>query len=152
MAAFFAVNRTRSRIKCGQALAGKCPSGARSRIALNSRIGGLESLGMLRQNAVHAALVVVATTVLAASASAACREDLVATAQNLQRTRAEVDAFAGKPPAVQCPAYRQHIAALTRVRGVFARCDLSAAKAKNAGQVTSEIATFSKQMRASCKS
>ena len=86
------------------------------------------------------------------AASAACREDLVATAQNLQRTRNEVESLAGKPPAVQCAAYRQHIAALGQVRSVFARCDTGAAKAKNAGQVTTTIATFTKQMRAACKS
>jgi hypothetical protein len=107
---------------------------------------------MLKRNALCAALIVAATGLCASAASAACREDLVATAQNLQRTRAEVESLAGKPPTVQCAAYRQHIAALTQVRGVFARCDLSAAKAKNAGQVTTEIATFTKQMRASCKS
>jgi hypothetical protein len=106
---------------------------------------------MLKRNAFRAALIV-AASLCASAASAACREDLVATAQNLQRTRTEVESLAGKPPAAQCAAYRQHIAALTQVRSVFARCDLSAAKAKNAGQVTTEIATFTKQMRASCKS
>ena len=86
------------------------------------------------------------------AASAACREDLVATAQNVKRTQAEVESLAGKPPAAQCAAYRQHVAALTQVRGVFARCDTSTAKGKNAGQVTTEIATVTRQMRAACKS
>ena len=86
------------------------------------------------------------------AASAACREDLLSTAQNLQRARAEVESLAGKPPAAQCAAYRQHVAALTQVRGVFARCDTSAAKGKNAGQVTTTIATVTRQMRAACKS
>ena len=86
------------------------------------------------------------------AASAACREELVATAQNVKRTQADVESLAGKPPAAQCAAYRQHIAALTQVRTVFARCDTGAAKAKNAGQVTTTIATFTRQMRAACKS
>src|SRR4051794_14720913 len=109
---------------------------------------------LLQATAVVRALLMagLAIAFAASAASAACREDLVASAQNLQRTRAEVESLAGKAPAAQCAAYRQHVAALGQVRSVFARCDTSAAKGKNAGQVTSEIATFSKQMRAACKS
>jgi hypothetical protein len=94
---------------------------------------------------------VAVTAVLAGSASAACREDLVRTAQDLQRTRAEVEKAADKTPPVKCAAYRQHVAALNGVKTVFARCDTSADKAKNAGQVATTIAAVTRQMQQSCK-
>ena len=102
---------------------------------------------------VHAALLAGAMVGLAGNAAqAACREDLVETAQNLQRTRAGVEEAAKGAATAQCAAYRQHVAALTKVRTVFARCDTSAAKAQNSAKVGTEIATFTRQMRASCKS
>ena len=91
------------------------------------------------------------TAMLAGSASAACREDLVRTAQDLQRTRTEVERAADRTPPARCAAYRQHVAALNVVKTVFARCDTSADKAKNAGQVTTTIAAVTRQMQQSCK-
>jgi hypothetical protein len=106
-----------------------------------------------RKVSVFSALLAGAMVGLAAGAAqAACREDLLATAQNLQRTRAGVEEAAKGAAAAQCAAYRQHITALTKVRTVFARCDTGAAKVQNAAKVGNEIATFTKQMRASCKS
>jgi hypothetical protein len=79
-----------------------------------------------------------------------CRDALVATAQDLERTRGAVEGAAAGTPA-QCAALRQHIATLNKIRAVFGRCDTGANKTKNAAQVGSSIATFTKQMRASCK-
>jgi hypothetical protein len=90
--------------------------------------------------------------VAASTAHAACREDLLETAQNLERTRVGVEQAAKGTPAAQCAAYRQHVSALTKVRNVFARCDTGADKAKNAAQVGTTLASFTKQMRANCKS
>jgi hypothetical protein len=84
------------------------------------------------------------------AAQAACREDLVATAQDLARTRTALEGAAQGTPA-QCAALRQHVATLTKVRAVFARCDTGANKAKNAAQVGDSITTLTRQMRASCK-
>ena len=106
----------------------------------------------LQKVLIHAALLAGAVAGLANAAQAACREDLVETAQHLQRTRAGVEEAAKGAAAAQCAAYRQHIAALTKVRTVFARCDTSKAKAQNSAKVGTEIATFNRQMRASCKS
>ena len=97
-----------------------------------------------------AMLLAAALMSLSDAAIAACREDLVATAQNVERTRAQVKASEGQAVA-QCPAYRQHIAALSGVKGVFARCDTGGNKGKNAEQVTTTIAALTRQMRASCK-
>ena len=47
-------------------------------------------------------------------------------------------------------AYRRHVASLTQVRNVFARCDTSADKAKNAAQTNATLASFTKQMRENC--
>src|SRR5262245_22663134 len=85
------------------------------------------------------------------AAQAACREDLVASAQDLARSRSAVEQAAQGTPA-QCTALRQHVATLTKIRGVFARCDTGANKSKNAAHVGDSIADFTKQMRASCKS
>jgi hypothetical protein len=87
----------------------------------------------------------------ASAAEAACREDLVASAQDLQKSRSAVEGAAQGSPA-QCAALRQHVATLTRIRAVFARCDTGANKAKNAAQVGDSITTFTKQMRSTCKS
>lgn len=81
-------------------------------------------------------------------AAAACREDLVSASQTIERTRNGVQ---GAAPAAKCAAYRQHVAALTQVRNVFARCDTGANKGKNAEQVGVLLAELTKQMQASCK-
>jgi hypothetical protein len=81
-------------------------------------------------------------------ASAACREDLVSVSENMARTRAGLQ---GAAPAAQCAAYRAHVAALTQVRAVFARCDTGAKKAEHGAQVGASLADMTKQMQASCK-
>jgi hypothetical protein len=81
-------------------------------------------------------------------ASAACREDLVGASQTIERTRTGLESAA---PAAKCAAYRQHVAALTQVRDVFARCDTGASKAKHSEQVGASLAELRKQMQASCK-
>jgi prophage DNA circulation protein len=88
---------------------------------------------------------------LAGTAQAACREDLVASAQDLEKSRSAVESAAQGTPA-QCAALRQHVATLTKIRAVFARCDTGANKSKNAAQVGESITAFTKQMRTSCKS
>ena len=87
---------------------------------------------------------------VADAAQAACREDLVASAQDLERSRSAVEQ-AGQGTG-QCAALRQHVATLTKIRAVFARCDKGANKSRNAAQVGDSITAFTKQMRASCKS
>lgn len=84
-------------------------------------------------------------------ASAACREDLVATSEKLKRTRTVMEGAANGTPAAQCTAYRQHVASLTQVRSVFARCDTSPDKAKNDAQVGATIVEVNKQIRQTCK-
>lgn len=100
---------------------------------------------------VRPALLAVVLAAIAGSASAACRDDLLKTSENLGRTRAGLEGATSAAPAAKCAAYRQHIAALGQVRAVFARCDTGQNKAKNAAQVGASIATFTKQMRESCK-
>jgi hypothetical protein len=96
-------------------------------------------------------LLLLAACVMAASPAAAdCRDDLIKADQNLNRTRSELHKATSAAPAVKCGAYRRHVASLTEVRNVFARCDTSSAKAANASQVGASLAEFSKQMRASC--
>ena len=85
------------------------------------------------------------------SASAACREDLIKADQNFNRTRSVLQDAASAAPPVKCAAYRKHVASLTEVRNVFARCDAGADKAKNAAQTNAALAEFTKQMRESCK-
>ena len=92
-----------------------------------------------------------ALCVTVTAAEADCREDLVATAQDLQKSRSAVEGAAQGTPA-QCAALRQHVATLSKIRAVFARCDTGTNKAKNAAQVGDSITAFTKQMRASCKS
>jgi len=96
-------------------------------------------------------LVLLAVMVMAAPAAAACREDLVRTAQDLERTRTDLQGAAAAASAAKCAAYRAHVAALNQVKTVFARCDKGADKAKNANQVGASITQFTKEMRASCK-
>jgi len=96
------------------------------------------------------AVVLAAALTLAAytPAAAACGEDLVSAGQNIERTRIDLQAAA---PAGKCAAYRQHVAALTQVRGVFARCDSGPNKAKNGAQVGASLTDMTRQMRQSCK-
>lgn len=94
------------------------------------------------------ALLAAAIGLSANAASAACREDLAATAENVQRTRTDLQ---GAAPAAKCAAFRKHVAALGQVKTVFARCDMGQNKAKNAGQVTASIAEVTRQMRETCK-
>ena len=84
-------------------------------------------------------------------ASAACREDLIKADQNLHRTRSELQKAASAAPAAKCVAYRRHVASLTGVRTVFARCDTSTNKAQNAAATGAAIAEFTRQMQESCK-
>ena len=74
-------------------------------------------------------LLLLAAAVLAASpAAAACRDDLIKADQNLNRTRSELHKATSAAAAVKCGAYRRHVASLTEVRNVFARCDTSPAR------------------------
>ena len=75
----------------------------------------------------------------------------MATSQNLKRTREGMESAAKGNAAAQCAAYRRHVASLTQVRAVFARCDTSANKAKNAAQVGATIAEVNKQAQQACK-
>lgn len=84
-------------------------------------------------------------------AAAGCRDDLVKADQNFARTRTDLQKAASATPAVKCVAYRKHIASLTEVRNVFARCDTGADKTKNAAQTNTALAEFTRQMRESCK-
>ena len=102
---------------------------------------------MMRVLSLAAAMLVFA----GASASAACRDDLIKADQNFNRTRSELQGAASAAPAVRCTAYRRHVASLTEVRNVFARCDTGGDKAKNAAQTKAALAEFTRQMRASCK-
>ena len=98
-----------------------------------------------------ALLAVVLGSCGSAAQAADCRADLLAAQQNLEQTRAGYQAAAkGGTPAQQCVALRQHVASLTRIRAVFARCDSSANKTKNAAQVGDAITTFNTQIRTSC--
>ena len=87
----------------------------------------------------------------ASAAAAACREDLVATSQNLKRTREGMESAANGTAAGQCAAYRRHVASLTQVRAVFARCDTSANKTKNDAQVGATLAEVTRQAQQACK-
>ena len=88
---------------------------------------------------------------LAQNASAACRDDLIKADQNFDRTRSELQRAASAAPAAKCTAYRRHVASLTEVRKVFARCDTGGDKAKNAAQTKAALGEFTKQMRVNCK-
>jgi hypothetical protein len=97
----------------------------------------------------------VAGVLLAASACgsafADCRDDLVKADQHFNRTRSDLQKAASATPPVRCAAYRRHVASLTEVRKVFARCDTSASKEANAAQTSTALAVFTKQMQESCK-
>lgn len=88
---------------------------------------------------------------LAPGASAACREELIKADQDFAKSRAALQASADAAPAARCIAYRRHVAALTQVTRVFARCDTGAGKAKNAAQTKSALADFTRQMHETCK-
>ena len=98
-----------------------------------------------------ACLLAAAAITAASPAAAACRDDLIKADQNLHRTRSELQKAASAAPAVKCTAYRRHVASLTQVRGVFARCDTGANKAQNASATGAALAEFTRQMNESCK-
>ena len=85
------------------------------------------------------------------AAHADCRDDLVKADQNFSRTRSDLQKAANATPPARCAAYRRHIASLTEVRNVFARCDTSANKQANAAQTQTTLAAFTKQMQENCK-
>jgi len=85
------------------------------------------------------------------SASADCRDDLVKVDQRFNRSRSDLQKAATATPPVKCAAYRRHVASLTEVRKVFARCDTSANKAANAAQTNTTLAAFTQQMQENCK-
>jgi len=87
----------------------------------------------------------------ATQALAACRDDLIKADQAFSATRSGLQASASAAPPVKCAAYRRHVASLTQVGRVFARCDGSADKAKNAAQTKSALADFTRQMHDACK-
>jgi len=98
--------------------------------------------------------VIIATALFAltcGSAGAACRDELIKADQNFAKTRSALQDVATAAPPVKCAAYRKHVASLTQVRAVFARCDTGTDKAKNAAQTNAALAEFTKQMRESCK-
>ena len=86
-----------------------------------------------------------------AQAHAACRDDLIRADQDFSATRTALQAAANAAAPVKCAAYRRHVASLTQVGKVFARCDGSAEKAKNAAQTNAALADFRKQMNETCK-
>ena len=88
---------------------------------------------------------------LAGEAEAACREDLVAAGKRIEQTQAGVQKAATGAPTARCAAFRQHVAALTKVREVFARCDTGKNKVENVGKVAASIADFTKRAQESCK-
>jgi hypothetical protein len=94
---------------------------------------------------------VLLTAFACTSASADCRGDLVKSEQNLNRTRGDLQQAATATPPVKCAAYRKHVASLTEVRNVFARCDTGADKAAHAAQTGTALAALTKQMQESCK-
>jgi hypothetical protein len=87
----------------------------------------------------------------AAAAPATCRDDLIKADQDFAKSRSALQGAAGATPAVKCAAYRRHVASLTQVRKVFARCDTGGDKAKNAAQTTTALAEFTRQMKDTCK-
>ena len=101
--------------------------------------------------AVIACLLAAAAITAASPAAAACRDDLIKADQNLHRTRSDLQKAASAAPAARCLAYRRHVASLTNVRNVFARCDTGANKAQNAAATGAALAEFTRQMQESCK-
>jgi hypothetical protein len=95
-----------------------------------------------------ACLIIASWTV---GASAACREDLIKADQDFATSRSALQASSSAPQPVKCAAYRRHVASLTQVSKVFARCDTSNNKAKNTAQTNSTLADFRRQMNDACK-
>jgi hypothetical protein len=87
----------------------------------------------------------------ASQALADCRDDLVKADQDFSKSRTALNAASNAPPPVRCAAYRRHVASLTQISKVFARCDTGSDKAKNATQTTSALADFRRQMNEVCK-
>ena len=96
------------------------------------------------------ALPLLLTAQAPAPSTANCRDDLIKADQGIHRTRSALHKAQGAAPAVQCTAYRQHVASLNVVKNVFARCDAGANKAKNAATTGAAIAELSKQMQGVC--
>lgn len=94
---------------------------------------------------------VLLTAFACGTANADCRDDLVKVDQSFNRTRSDLQKAAAGTPPVRCAAYRRHVASLTEVRKVFARCDTSANKAVNAAQTNTTLAAFTKQMQDNCR-
>jgi hypothetical protein len=100
---------------------------------------------------VFKALAVAAACIGISPAAAACREDLIKADQNFNRTRTELQKAASAAAPVKCTAYRRHVASLTQVRSVFARCDTGSNKAQNAAATSAALGEFTRQMNESCK-
>lgn len=96
-------------------------------------------------------LLAAAVITAASPAAAACRDDLIKADQNIHRTRGDLQKAASAAPAAKCAAYRRHVASLTNVRNVFARCDTSTNKPQNAAATGAALAEFTRQMNESCK-
>ena len=99
----------------------------------------------------RAALACLMAIAWSAAASAACRDDLVKADQDFAKSRTALQASASAAPPAKCAAYRRHVASLGQVSKVFARCDTSENKAKNAAQTKSALADFTRQMNDACK-
>jgi hypothetical protein len=104
----------------------------------------------MRRGIIVAALLL-SGTFAAAAAPVTCRDDLIKADQDFAKSRSALQGAASATPAVKCVAYRRHIASLTQVRKVFARCDTGTDKAKNATQTTTALADFTRQMKETCK-
>lgn len=98
-----------------------------------------------------ACLLAAAVVIAASPAAAACRDDLIKADQNIHRTRADLQKAASAAQPAKCAAYRRHVASLTHVRNVFARCDTGTNKAQNAAATGAALAEFTRQMNESCK-
>ena len=99
----------------------------------------------------HVALAGLMAVCWTAAASAACRDDLIKADQDFAKSRSALNAAASANAPAKCAAYRRHVASLGQVSKVFARCDTSADKAKNAAQTKSALADFTRQMNDACK-
>jgi hypothetical protein len=99
----------------------------------------------------RAALACLIAMTWVAGASAACRDDLMKADQDFAKSRSSLNAAANAAPVAKCAAYRRHVASLGQVSKVFARCDSSADKGKNAAQTKSALADFTRQMNDACK-
>lgn len=84
-------------------------------------------------------------------ASAACREDLLASQQKLAATRAGIQIAADRASEEQCVAYRRHYVAMVGVRKVVAQCDVGAKGAEQVAQLDGLIEAFRKRMPPGCK-